>query len=204
MNEQLSKKNIIILIVISFVVLFGLIISYNLLQSKSQPQTKPTPTIISNPTPTSITEISLSPIQKKLPIPKSKLNVPTYTPDKGQGVDINSQIAQESISEIDKLSPYLPYLNEYKFSNDLMASIVVPTKKFQDIPWILTVQIFGIDYQVPKDSKDYQLMKSSFLEAANAVFEWMKSYGVDPQKVIIKWGDKEFIQKQAEEWFASQ
>ena len=76
----------------------------------------------------------------------------------------------------------------------------IPAKDLQENTWSLTVQVFGIDYQVPENSQDYQIMKASFREAANAVFEWMKSNGVNPQKTIIRWGDKAFIKQQAEEW----
>lgn len=204
MNEQLSRKNTIILIIISFVVLFGLIILFNLLQKKSQPQIRPTQTIISYPTPTSVPLLRTTPVKQKLPLPQSIRNAPTYAPNQGQGVNLESTLVQTSMTEIEKLAFYLPYLKEYKLSTNLTVSIVIPAKDLQDNPWTLSVQIFAIDYGVPEDSPDYQVMKTSFIEAANAVFEWMKSLGVDPQKIIIRWGDKAFIKERAEEWLASQ
>src|SRR3990167_5571536 len=188
MEEQLDRKKIMILISISFAVLFGLIILFNSLQKASQPQIQPpTPTTVNYPRPTRVELPRTSPPPKTLPIPQSIRNAPTYPPEIGQGIDIESELVQSSTSEVEKLYPYLPYLVDYQLSTGIIASIVIPAKDLQENPWSLTVQIFGIDYQVPADSQDYQLMKDSFREAANVVFEWMNSYGVDPQKLIIRW-----------------
>lgn len=94
----------------------------------------------------------------------------------------------------------LPYTKDFQLSTDLTVSVVIPAKDLQYNPWSLTVQIFGIDYEVPAGDPEYQRMKTSFLEAANLVFEWIRSNGADPQKIIVSWGDKAFIQDQAEEW----
>jgi len=201
MEEQLERKKMIIFISISFVILFGLVIILKSLQKSSQPQTQlPTPTIINYPSPTRVELPRTSPPKKDLPVPQSINNAPTYPPDKGQGIDIESEFIQSATNEVQKLYPYLPYLVDYQLSTGLTASIVIPAQDLQENPWSLTVQIFGIDYQVPADSQDYQLMKDSFREAANVVFEWMNSYGVDPQKLIVRWGDKALIKERAEEW----
>ena len=195
MDQQFVRKNIVLLIFISFVVLFSLIFILNLLQKRSQPLPGPTPTTPYFPSPTSI---ELSPVQKT--VPQSIRNAPTYPPDQGQGIDLGSQFTQTSIAEVQKLYPHLPYLKDYTLSTGLAVSIVIPAKDLQYNPWSLTVQIFGIDYELPPDDPEYQRMKTSFLEAANTVFEWIRSNGADPQKIIVSWGDKAFIQDQAEEW----
>ena len=64
------------------------------------------------------------------------------------------------------------------------------------------MQIFGIDYQSPENTTDYAIAKSTFLEAANKVFAWMESKGADPNKIIISWGDRQFIQERAEKWLS--
>ena len=190
MDEQFARKKIALLILISFVVLISLIIIVNILQRSSQKKEEPSPTGI----------LRTSPPQKPIAVPQSIRNAPTFPPEKGKGVDIESEFIKTSTAEVQKLYPALPYLRDYNVSTGLTVSIVIPAKDLQENTWSLTVQVFGIDYQVPENSQDYQIMKASFREAANAVFEWMKSNGVNPQKTIIRWGDKAFIKQQAEEW----
>lgn len=191
----------LVFILAAFVILAGLIIVFNLLQRRSQPQTE-APAVAVSPIPT-LAEPPISPVPEESPAFQSKQNLPTYPPDKGQGVDLESPVVQTSIAEIEKLYPYLPYLRDYQVSTGLTVSIVIPAKDLQGSPWTLLVQIFGIDYNVPSGSEEYERMKTSFLEAANSVFEWMRSNQVDPQKIFISWGDRALIQDRAEEWLTS-
>lgn len=199
MGELFGRKKIWMFIFVVFIILCGLIIIFNFLQKKLQSQTEaPMVTVLpeltfEKPTPYYPTITASLLIQ-------SKRNIPTYSPDNGQGVDIGSPTVQTSITEIEKLYPYLPYLKDYQPSTGFTVSIVIPEKELQESPWTLMVQIFGIDYNVPDNTEEYLRMKTSFLETANFIFEWMKSYGVDPEKIFISWGDRILIQDRAEQW----
>src|SRR3989338_4233677 len=203
MEEQFDKKKIYLLIVASVAILFILMILFNLLQTKSRSQIEPTPTPTFYPTPTSVELVRTSPPPQLIEVPQSIKNAPTYAPEKGQGIDLESEIIETSTAEVEKLYPYLPYIVDYQLSTGLTVSIVIPGKDLQENPWTLTAQIFGIDYQVPQDSQDYELMKNSFREAAASVLDWVKAKDVDTQKLIIRWGDKTLIKERAEEWLTS-
>lgn len=185
MEEPFYKKHIKILIIFALIILTSLVIALNLLQRRSQEEAATG---------------SQLPTQPVAAVPKRLEAAPTFSPNQGQGVDTESQQAKESTSEIAKLYPDLPYLKDIKLSTGVNVSIVIPAKELQEGSWTLLVQIFGVDYDVPQDGADSQLMKNSFREAANTVFEWMKGNGADPEKIIISWGDREFIQVRAEEW----
>lgn len=203
MEEQFDKKKIYLLIFASIAVLFILMILFNSLQNRTASQVEPTSTPTPYPTPTSVELVRTSPPPQTIPEPQSIKNAPAYTPEKGQGIDLESEIIKSSTAEVEKLYPYLPYIIDYQLSTGLTVSVVIPGKDLQENPWTLTVQIFGIDYQIPQDSQDYELMKNSFREAAASVLDWVKTKDVDTQKLIIRWGDKTLIKERAEEWFST-
>jgi hypothetical protein len=133
-------------------------------------------------------------------IPLSTNNLPTYAPEKGRGVDLEAPLIKNSTSEIEKLYGHLPLNREVKLSTGLTVSIVIPAQNLQNNPWTLTIQIFGIDYEVPQSDSNYLLMKNSFLEATNVVFNWIKNNNANLQNIVISWGNRKFIQDRAEEW----
>ncbi len=136
------------------------------------------------------------------PVEMSK--VPYKSGDNGGGVNTSSPQVVDSAYEISKLTSSLPYQKDLNLSTGLKVNVLIPGQNLQINGWTLTVQIFGIDYQVTDGDKDYELMKKSFLEASKDIFSWMISQGVDPRKVIISWGDQSFIQQSAEKWLNSQ
>lgn len=168
-----TNKLVFYLIIIFSSFLLLLIMLLNLLSKKPQ-----TPTFIS----------------------PSTNNLPTYVPEQGRGVNLKAPLIKNSTREIEKLYRYLPLNQEVKLSTGLTVSIVIPAKSLQSNPWTLTVQIFGIDYEVPQSDPNYLLMKNSFQEATNIVFNWMKKNNANLQNIIINWGDRKFIQDRAEEW----
>jgi len=136
-------------------------------------------------------------------IPPSTNNLPTYVPGKGRGVDLEAPLIKNSTREIQKLYRFLPLNQEVRLSTGLTVSIVIPAQNLQSNPWTLTVQIFGIDYEVSQSDSSYPLMKNSFQEATRVVFNWIKNNNANLQSIIISWGDRKFIQDRAEEWLIS-
>lgn len=138
----------------------------------------------------------------KIKVPKSRAitAVPTLPRDKGGGINTKSKIAKESIDEINKLQPYLPYNEDFLTSNGLKISILIPAKELQANDWTLTVNIFGINYQTEKNSEEYFIMKRSFREAVAKLAEWVNVRGASYDKIIVSWGDRAFMQERAEEW----
>lgn len=165
---------------------------------------------------TNLNKAQKIPVQSPSPAPSIQRGIPQvikppstdelpYKPtDQGGGLDLNAPVVQESKAGVQKLNTYLPYQTELDLSTGIKASVVIPGQQFQTDNWTLTVQIFGIDYQVSEGDKDYEVMRKSFLEASSSVFEWIKDKGVDPEKLIIIWGDRAFIQESAEKWLNSQ
>jgi hypothetical protein len=126
--------------------------------------------------------------------------VPTLPPSKGQGIDINSKEVNTSTSAIETLSKSLPYNKKFTSSQGIPVEILIPPPTLLENEWTLTIQIFGIDYQIPESDPQYDAMKNSFLDAASDVFRFIQSNGVDPNNLIVQWGDREFIQQRSAEW----
>lgn len=126
--------------------------------------------------------------------------LPTYPPEKGQGVDTSASIVKQSEEEITKLHQFLPYKRDYRLSTGIDVSIVIPPKDLQNNPWTLTVQIFNINYDTQPAQEDYEIMKQSFREAASDVFTWIRSHGVNPNIIFISWGDMPHAQEKATQW----
>lgn len=134
--------------------------------------------------------------------PPKQESLPVIPQAQGGGIDVKSQQVRQSTTEINKLTSSLPYLQNLVLTTGQTVDIAIPGKNLQLNAWTLTVQIFGIDYQSPENTTDYAIAKSTFLEAANKVFAWMESKGADPNKIIISWGDRQFIQERAEKWLS--
>lgn len=123
-------------------------------------------------------------------------------PREGYAIITSAPVVRASEQEVAKLRPQLPYLREFTTTNNKTLSIVIPDEEYQDDPWKLTAQIFGVDFQIPTSNRQYEQEKQAFLEGASHIFGWIKDQGADPNKVIIKWGDRAFIQERAEQWLA--
>lgn len=200
MKMSTNKLVFYLIIIFSFFLLL-LMTLFNLLSKKPtsnissiSPTPLPRPTLI----PPLITRVPIISV-----IPPSTNNLPTYAPSKGRGVDLEAPLIKNSTREIEKLYKYLPLNREVRLSTGLTVSIVIPAENLQNNPWTLTVQIFGIDYEVPQSDSNYLLMKNSFQEATNVVFNWIKNNNANLQNIIISWGDRQFIQDRAEEWLIS-
>jgi len=131
--------------------------------------------------------------------PLEPKNVPTLESSKGIGLDTNSEIASESAFAINRLNEILPYQRNLRFF-DKEVSIYVPNSDLQDNVWSLTVHIDGINYMIKKDDPNYQKEKGAFLSSANDVFSLIKSVNIEPEKVIITWGDKNYIHERSKAW----
>ena len=64
----------------------------------------------------------------------------------------------------------------------------------------MTVYIFGINYEVENDSRDYLIQKVSFQEGAKEVFSFLKQNNIDVTNLIVRWGDRKKIRDKAENW----
>lgn len=128
--------------------------------------------------------------------------VPFKPESEGGGVNIESVLVRESEAEILKILPSLPYQNNSVNSAGQQISILIPPPQYQTTPWVLDVEIYGIDYQVSEADSDYNKERDSFLNSASSVFSWIKSMGADPEKIIINWGDRAYIREQTQKWLA--
>jgi hypothetical protein len=112
------------------------------------------------------------------------------------GIDLNSSMVQASIQEIQKLYPSLSssYSQNTQLSTGYTVTILIPKKDLQSNAWTLSVEIYTIDYNITFEQSDYQFMKKSFLEAANILFNWIRSHNADPLKILFVWGNRAFVQ----------
>src|SRR5262249_15067583 len=128
--------------------------------------------------------------------------VPTLAPTQGAGLNLQSPQVIASMDEIVKLYPYLPYQKDLTTKNSVQVSIIIPSKEGQDNNHTLLINVEGIVFQAPDTSPQYPVMKAAFIEVANDTLSWIKSKGADPSKILIKWGDRKFIQDRAAQWLS--
>ena len=144
---------------------------------------------------------SASPIRPFSEFQPIKMDTVPFTAD-GSKTDLNSETIKNSQAEINKLESGLPFQKDIVTASGKSLSILVPSQKNQYNPWTLSVNISGVNYQIGQTDPQYTLRRQDFLEATEVVFTWMKSLKADPNKIIITWGDKEYIQNKAEEWLS--
>ncbi len=194
-----SRLNLIIIGTLLILVTFLWIVYSMLLGGKKteiEPQSEePTTEVLNSPTPVNIQNlISTFPSSKKVE------SAPTIQPQKGAGIDITSTYVQDSVNEIKKLKSNLPYKYTFTSSQGVIVDIYIPSLELLDNDWTLQVQTYGIDYEIGESDAEYASMRMAFLETAQNVFFWLKDQGVDTEKIIIEWGDRQFIQERSEQW----
>lgn len=184
-----STKVYIIILTLGFVISVTLITVaiFASLSSSEQPQ-------VSSVTPTPVPNRT---IPKNIN-PPSLHSIPTIAQDAGGGIDLESPTVVRSLAAINTLAPFMPFKKDLTLSTGLPVSILIPSLDLQSNPWTLTVLIEEIDYNVGPTEPNYTFMKSSFREAAAIVFAWMQEHGVNPNNVLIQWGDRAFVQESAE------
>jgi len=181
----MNKK---IALFVFLLILFGILLIFNNSIGKKTPNT-----IL----PTGI------PVQKNTAINPSYKNgvfIPTYSPEKGSGVDLEAPVVANSMKEIQKLYPFLPYEETIKTSASQEATIVISDKTSQTNQWTLQVDIFGLNYHLVKGDPEYITMKNSFINAVSFLNKWIEEKGADPKKIMIIFGDQEYIQNKSQEW----
>lgn len=178
---------LILIIILVFVVIFS--------GGENVTQTPPTTIPVFSPPPSGV----FKPLEIK---PILTQEVPLKPEDQGGGVDLESSLVTESQTEVKKLLPSLPYRNSFLAPSGKTISILIPGIQFQTTPWLIDAQIFDVDYSVTEGDPDYNTQKDLFLTAAGNIFEWMKAHGIDPEKLIINWGDRVYIQERAEKWLS--
>ncbi len=185
--KNLSTRAVVI---IAASVLLFVIVSIIYILNTSSPQSDQTNL---QPTPTrSVSRI----------VPPVIRDAPTIAPDQGGGIDTNSPMIRTSTNEIQKLVTHMPYEEEFTSSTGITVTILIPQQNLQANSWTIKSQVFGINYNTSPEQSDYEIMKTSFLEAAERVFSWVRQNGASPEKIIYVWGDRKFIQDQAVKWLS--
>lgn len=126
-------------------------------------------------------------------------SVPTLIPSEGKGLDLQSAPVVESVSEISKIKEKLPLVKTIN-SGNIQVGIVIPEQKYQDNDYTILVNLNGIDFQIPTDDIYYFENQDAFVAGASEVLNWLKENNVDIKKIIIKWGDKAYVNKRANIW----
>src|SRR5581483_10278470 len=184
------RSNLFYIIIGGVLVIVVFILSAILfLNTNSSPQTQ------GQPTPT-LSQTNLVPTVSALIIPANAI---PHLPN-SNAVDTTSTLVQTSQIEIQRITPFLPYVNDFTSTVGEQVSIVIPETQFQADPWKLQVNMNDINFQVLPSEPTYTREQTSFLEASNKLFSWIRSNGADPEKIIFTWGDPAFMQQRAEQW----
>ena len=183
--QNINKK---IILFVFLLILFGiLLILNNSIKQKTSNTISPTSTPPQNNA-------------EKNPSYKKGLFIPTYSPEKGGGVDLETPLVANSMKEIQKIYPFLPYEVTIKTPTNQEVDIVIPDKTSQTNQWTLQVDIFGLDYHLIKGTPEYATTKNSFVYAVASLNKWIEGKGADPKKIMVIWGDQEYIQNKSQEW----
>ncbi|HRN95868.1 MAG TPA: hypothetical protein PLD54_00295 [Candidatus Levybacteria bacterium] len=118
----------------------------------------------------------------------------------GQGINLGDQAVINSIQEINKIQPFLPYQQTHILSTGIQVDIIISSGSVQGTPWILPVSIEGIDYNIPNTSSEYIPTRNTFIEATDIVFTWLEEHGVESDKVYISWGQRAAVQERIQQW----
>ncbi|MFA9289052.1 MAG: hypothetical protein ACEQSA_04190 [Weeksellaceae bacterium] len=122
-------------------------------------------------------------------------------PSTDNGVNRQSPDVQASEQEIQQLLTALPYQTSFTTQAGIPIDITISRTVTVEHPWYLSVDIYGIDYEVPENSPDYAIMRNAFLEGVNISMTWLNSNNVDTTKMYIEWGgDKAIIQNRVSQW----
>ena len=140
------------------------------------------------------TQRRLEPDRATLPI---SVDAVPFTP--GRGWDMNSPLIKASQAEISKLSSSLPHRNKLRTASGRDIDISITGLQHS-----LDISIYNVQYNAinPMD-KDYDVMRSTFLEGAYHVLSWLRSKGIDTSKIIVSWGDRAYIRSSADIWFGT-
>ena len=174
-----NKKTLVLIISLTLLIVILLVANFT--------RTKPQPTL----------EPSLPPITKFTP---RDLNTVPMASD--QSVDLNSSAIQESKLEIDKIKPKLPFRENFTANSGTAVEIFIPKIGPDESEWALTIQVTGIDYQIP--TSEEQNAKQAFLQASNRIFDWLILQGINPNKLYIVWADKKYARDKIDSWLKSQ
>jgi len=190
-----SKKQTIVFILL-LIILFGIVLAVDLFSKKKKITTP------QNINQVSITTFPTLTVKRSETYPSDNTGelLPTYSPEIGKGINLEAPQISSSINEIQKLYSYLPYIYTFKTTKNKEVSIIIPDKDSQINSWTLTINIFGLNYRSQKGNADYDLMKNSFTETVLFVKKWIEEKGVDFTKIMINWGEEEFIQNKSQEW----
>jgi hypothetical protein len=191
---NLSNKTIYLIIGILIILMFLIGLIYVTQAGKIREnanQISPTPAgPVQSPTPINVKSVYSS----------RKLNtVPTLNPTSGYGLDLNSPEIVSSKNEIKKISDILPY-KKIITTNGIKTDIFIPPATLLENEWTLSVDIYGIDYEIGENDPDYLKNKQAFIAAAQDIYFWLKSNGVATENIIIQWGDRAYIQDKSEQW----
>jgi hypothetical protein len=191
--ERLSNNKKIVFLIFLIVLIIFLTLLFTFLTKKKLP--------IGNFGKEEITPVNVFDNGYKRPenLPVELKTIPTLAPNEGKGLDLQSDPIKESVSEIAKIKDKLPYIKTINSGNKTVE-IVIPERKYQDNDYTLLVNLSGIDFRVVSDGNDYFDNRKAFISSAEDIFNWLKQNNVDVKKIIIKWGDRTFMNDKANTW----
>lgn len=136
-------------------------------------------------------------------LPKAANTAPTHAPQTGSGIDANAAVTKQSETEIRKLGPFLPYSSTLTLENKREITVHMGALSQQPHPWTLQIDVFGVDFNVPKNDPQYEVEKRAFLEGVTNAITWIRSKQADSARILVVWSDKKFSQDRAVEWLSS-
>jgi len=151
------------------------------------------------------------------PLPRNEqvqiANIPTPTPlvftpppyteptlDNTGNVDLGSDKIKTAIASKTKLKDSLPiYIKSFKISNGMSTTLNVYTIP-EDPPYLIHIEIYGIDFEDQNTSKEDNPNVIAFIESFQEIKRQLTNKGVDIHNIYLKIGQRPYIQATADLW----
>jgi len=125
--------------------------------------------------------------------------VETLPESRGGGLNKDSNIITLSTFNLKKLSSRLPFLYEEEI-NGIKIYVTIANDSVMPNEWTLVVNIYGPDYLLGPQDLLYSENRQAFLVGAQKVVNFLEENRVNPEEIIIEWGETEYIRKKSDEW----
>lgn len=116
------------------------------------------------------------------------------------GIDENAKEVQTSQQLIVQLQERLPFVKETFITSSGHTTSYRIFRLETDPDFAININVYGVNFQSIASDPDYGQTVQDFQETAQEAFGWIKSQDVNPNDLIILWGDRKFIQDSAENW----
>lgn len=130
--------------------------------------------------------------------PKDKYLPVTQQPTVNDQFNENAAVSKTAKAEVDSLLKKLPYTQTIKTKTE--KNITYQIYKRDADAYTIYIQIKGVNFRSDYTDPNLPENVQDFRDTASSVLGWISKQGVETEKIFIIWGDKAYVQENAEKW----